>query len=516
TARVRDTGNAGNAELLELYLRNLDKGAKFEHVQKWIEVSPAPLEFGQTLLRYRFGTEVDLRIYDAVNVYLEKRSLIAAGQEQTLVRNDFWRWNKQYAEALLDLRDYAQATTILSRVQEKFGSTDDSDTTFEIALMRAKALALSGKQEDAFASLQEYLKSNDQNPREDRYRGAIESLKGTALENPLKEDMYAQLLAAGRTEDAIYAGLAELKLQKGNLDEANALLRKMIYLQSENLDAFHSAAELLEKYNRWNEAIQLRQELAKRKPWDQANLTVLAKDQMELGQKQEAAKVAAKIVTAPSATSADRSTAAEVYGKTATNSIGPSELIAIQNSVRGVGARLRTALSPYAHHLRSVLLKQNDAPSSNLVRAEVFLTPDDPSLLLSLFRALVREGKCLQALETLDPDEARHGTYVSRERFFGHSEEYAYDDYSNHPVERLNLEEEETRRIATQMADCAKKEGDLAGELFFRQMARAHTFIVADQNLLSSQIAALQKQIAEETEVETRNHTIAINIGRTP
>ncbi len=356
SSRVRDTGDGGSSHLIELYLRNIDQSSKMEQVQKWIKLAPAPFEFGQSLLAYKLSTEVDLQIYSAVNEYLQSRLLTATGQEQGLVRNDFWRWNQIYAKTLLDLKSYAQAVEILSRAQERFESTEEIQTRYAIVLLRSRTLALSGKPEEGWQLLPEYLKPSDTFDEmaslEERYRSAVETLKGTALENRLKEEMYTWLLSSGRTEDSSYVGLAEVKLQNSKREEAKELLRKMIYLRSDNLDGFHLAAELLEKYKYWEDALELRKELAKRKPWDPANRARLAVDSLQLEQKLEAAKLAAQVVIDPSATAPDRSIAAKVYGEASNGFAGPAEMIAIEKAVRG---RTMSAEKSYAHNLRTIL-----------------------------------------------------------------------------------------------------------------------------------------------------------------
>lgn len=511
-SRVRETGIAGNGALLALYLQNLDNSTKITHVQTFVDAAPAPLQLGQSLLGFRLGPDADARIYQTVQEYLEKRLTTAAGQERTLVRNDSWKWNQQHARTLIEHGAYPQASAILSRAREQFEASEDAETRFAIALLHAKALALSGKTEESWSLLEPFFKGEDQSPQEDRYRRAIESLKRTSLELRLKEEMYSRLLASGRTEDAIYIGLAEVKIQTNRTEEAKHLLQKMIFLQGENLPGFHSAAELFEKHKNWNEAIALRRELVQRKPWNETNRTRLAENYAEIGEHEQATKILRAIILAPSATARDRSDAATVYKG---NPIGPPELLAIQRAIGTTAAALKPALAPYAHNLRIILLEQNETPQSELVGAEIYLNPDDQSLRVRLFRALAREGKCLQALETLDPEEQRKGNYASSQSYRDPSEDDAfYDDYSNHPVERLNLPQEQTRELAIRMADCAKQEQDAEGELFFTQMARSHTSPLSDQVALDARIDAIRKQIEEEANKDANRHIIALNIGR--
>ena len=518
--RIQQTGFGTNSGLLTLYFNSLNEQQKVEHARMWIRTAPSPLEFGSGLLTSAGvatgSVQLELAVYSAVHDYLQSRALTAAGQEQRVVRNDLWQWNQAYVKALLQQRSYARAEEVLRTVQERFEDAEEPETEFNIALLHAEALIAAGRNNDAWQALQTFVdpeSPEEESYREERYRKAIESMKGNEIELRLKEELYTWLLSTGRTEDAIYAGLAEVKLQKSELQEAMKLLHKMMFLNGENLEGIAAAAELLEKQEQWAEAIRLRNDLAQRAPRDASNRTRLAQGLMKTGQQADAAKLASRIVTDPSASGSDRADAAVIYANTASTLMGPAELAAIQKNIRA--GQLSNAGGPYSHHLRDSLLKQTTQPPVNILRAELFLFPEEDTLKVRLFGALVREKKCLQAMNLLDPQGERSEDYVTRAAY-ERREEYDYVQDFNYPVERLKLTEQETARIALQMAECAMQLDDLAGEMFFRNMARAHAADAQQQKALAERIRQLEKQLSEQQQLETHAYRIALNAGRNP
>jgi hypothetical protein len=319
------------------------------------------------------------------------------------------------------------------------------------------------------------------------------------------------LLSTGRTEDSLYTGLAEVKLLNKETDEARSLLRKMMFLNGENLEGFAAAAELLEKQGEWKEAILILNDLRKRVPWDLSNLARLAEDELHSGRNDVAAKLAAQVIADVSATASDRSASAVVYAKAGSSTIGPSELAAIQKSIR---TNELPDFGPYAHSIRSTLLMlKRDLPSQTM-RAELFLYPEDLSLKVPLFSALIREKKCAQALDTLDPDKRRFGSYIPQSSAPESDDSDSYIQDFNYPVERLRLSDTETARTAIQMADCARDQQDIDGEIFFRRMAAAHTSLTQEKQSLLADIEKLEQQRADSREEEAQNYRIALNAGR--
>jgi tetratricopeptide (TPR) repeat protein len=497
---IQKNGASATGSLLELYIKNISEASRENLIAQWIPAAPAPMQFGRTLLTFALGLNSDSQIYAAVNEYLQTRLLTAAGQELEVVRNDWWGWNERYVELLMNTNCFDSALKILSTAQERFESTEDTETKSEILLLRAKVLRNAGRNAEILQLIKDYTNMDDPGTREERYRKVLEALKGNdALQIQIKEEMYSWLLSIGKTEDANYVGFAEVKLQKGELDPAKEALRKMIYLNSENLDGFHSAASLLEKYKFWQEALSLRQELLKRKSWDETNRAHLSDDLLQVNQKGEAAKVAQEVLTSADAAASDRALAANVYGKSSSGIVGPPEMVSIEKAVRGFSVDTQ---KPYAHFFRLTVLDFDAAPSSKTVKAELFLDPQNENLQLQLFRALVQENKWAQALQTLDPLKQRFGNYVAKNNYYEDEEYGNYD--GDYPVKKLKLSDAETESVALQMAKCAAEVGEPAGELFFLKMARAD----------NEKIAALEKEIRRTQEIEANTYRITWNIGR--
>jgi tetratricopeptide (TPR) repeat protein len=511
---------SGDFSISNLYLQNLPEPNRAELVSQWIPLAPAPMQFGEALLRSNLGFSVDLRIYSMVNNYLESRLLTAVGQEQSSTRSDWWRWNQTYISSLVTQKKYDSALQLVAKASERFESTEERGTKEQILLLKSKILAEAGKPAEALETLKEFMnlyapeENDDVYQRQERYRRALRTVQGMKeVELPLQEEMYTWLLSKGQTEDANYVGLAEVKIQKGEMPEAKQLLQKMIFLNSENLDGFGSAAELYEKHKHWEEAAPLREDLVKRKPWDTTNRAHLADDLLQLNRKSDAASLAKSVVVTPFAEAEARALAARVYGKSAAGQIGPSEMIAIEQAARGTSV---PDPAYYARHLRMTLLNRSDQPAVKLVLAEYFLNPDDSPLRIQLFLAMVREKKCEQALELIDPDLQRDSGYYSESSENEDYEEEEYNDssYNRAPIETLNLTDPETHDLALDAAGCAAQAKDFTGQIYFLKMASKHSTDNAEITSINEQISKLEKEQTKEEEKASKEYTVGLNVGR--
>jgi len=518
SAKVRKAGASGIAGMLPVYLKTLSDP---NHLMlEWIRSAPAPKEFGRSLLGLKLGAATNLLVFETVEDYLKNRMLTASGQEQSSVKSEWVEWSRYYTKELRNQKQHDRALQVLNGVEDRLQADQDRWRRRDVVLLKIEILSEQSRNDEAVQLIKSYVAPEEpaqeseysNEGQDERYRKALESVGGNqTLENFVNQQLYEWFLANGRKENAVYAGLAEIKLNQGQSDEAGALLQKMIYLDSENLEGFHAAAEVMEKLKRWEEATGYRLELAKRKSWDFANRARLGDDLLKLNRKTEATKEALSVLGSAFASATDRALAAKVNARAGTLTTGPPEMIAIQNALRSGQPQ---ADSPYSHNYRAVLLETNDPPPLDLIQREWFLNPSDQSSQIRLFHAFARDGKYDQALATLDPDKQRHSNYepdpeewMQGEYYYAH-----YDHYNTYPVEGLNLTEEETRTIALEMAECAEKTGDRAGKLFFLKMAVHHTVGPAPEQ--EKRITELMTGMERDQQEENRRVRIGLNLGR--
>ena len=147
----------------------------------------------------------------------------------------------------------------------------------------------------------------------------------------------------------------------------------MIYGLPENTERFNLAANVLEKHNRFENAVQFREELIRRKPWGATNRATLSEDYIELKKNKEAALEAKRILELDLATLDDKIRAAKVYGKASKLLAGAPEMKEIEKVVRN--QKVTSYTNVYYTALRQVLLEQNENQNLKLLLSELYVNP---------------------------------------------------------------------------------------------------------------------------------------------
>src|SRR5207237_6853052 len=136
---------------------------------------------------------------------------------------------------------------------------------------------------------------------------------------------------------------------------AKELLRRLIFLNGENLEAMAQAAELMERKELRQEAAEYRLDLFHRMPWGLENRSLLSEDLMKLNRKSEAETHATAVLSSGRSAVEDLTRAAKVLGTVSAKAVGPREMRLIEAAVRGEAGAAQDATQPYAHALRTVL-----------------------------------------------------------------------------------------------------------------------------------------------------------------
>lgn len=535
-AQIPKAGASTVTDLVAAYAWAVPEDALPGLVKKWVTASSYPLDFGRELINSYFPEPGKLAAYAAVTEYLNAQVASSAGTELEGAEYNWLRWSKEYARALMRQNKYAAAAQVVSSVlnhyPEKEGATPQPSGLSEghrrdLLLLKAEALVSGHERDAAMEVLDRYLAVQPgQPPEQERYTKAAELLREhgyPADATALLEKLYRGLLAAGNTEATTYVGLAEALLDEKKVDDAKEQMRRMIYLQGENLEGFGSAAELMEKHQQPQVAAEYRAEWNKRIPWEMANSALLADDLLKTGRKDQAAQLASRVLKSDLSTLEDRVIAAKVYGAAAgTGEAGASaEILAIQRYVRS-GTPGESPGPPYYVNLRRIILEKIENPPLQALLSQRFMTPEDQGVEIQLFAGLAAAGKCDAALYTIDPHDMRTGTYAGggeeseNEEYEG--EDYEYDSYSssssaNNPIEGMSLTDARTFALARQAADCAARTEDFNGQIYFLEMAAAH----APENEkagLQKTIDQLRTENSERQDKESGRFQVADNLGR--
>ena len=525
--RIEQSGAGGLGTLAPLYLSAIPLDAAQDLIAKWIPSADDPAGIARLVL---YDDEIDpsLRM-QAVRITtetLKQRMLAATGSERESLRTQYLSSALRFANTTLDNGNAAEA--LATSHEALTYATSDTDTRDKLTLVQCHALIRSGNKSEALEALHRYVKNSNPGTEsseestpvvlEDRYNAAIELLDAEELQaeaNDFREEMYEQQIAAGTAGAAAFSGLARVKLQKNQLAEARDLLQRMIFTSYEYLDGFHTAAELMEEYKHLPEAIDYRQELAKRVRYDMKNLAMLSKDLMDSGKSADAARLANQVLQSNLTALEYRVIAAQVYARTATDLVGPEEMRDLEQAIRSSYAQAENAGSkPYSRNFRKVVLKRMLTPPLSLLLLQKFVDPQDKDLDVQLFEAFRASGEFENAFLTLDPDKTAMEQEYSRTVDEYDSGDDSYYGTPSYPVETLNLDEEKTKSLAMEMADCASKMGQGNARVFYLRMALGHTSDEAQKRTLQETLRATQDELDEKHAADSRRYRITENIGR--
>ncbi|MCI0617070.1 hypothetical protein L0244_29180, partial [bacterium] len=400
----------------------------------------------------------------------------------------------------------------------------------KFTLLNATALLRLGKTDDAVELLRKYIHSDLPDPGQmenaaiddDKYLKVNELLRDegrSAEASSFLEEMYERKLLAGSMEPSIFIGLAQIRLDQNKNDEAVQYLNRMIYSSPENLDNFNLAAELLEKNNRFAEALNLRDELKKRKSWDEVNLVKIAEDLAATGKSKDAAVIAKAVLLSEQSTLESQVRAAKVFGASSTGLAGKLEMQQIEKAVRSKSGD--TKIPVYYSSLRQILIERN--PSLDLLLNEKSVNPQNSNLEAPLFRAFRKAGLCKQALEAIDRDNASSRNYEDEEEYSGRYGNYGedafydsdrYDPTENYPINKLYLTNQESVGLALEAAECAGKIGDSNRQFFFLKIALQHAETDAKKDEIEQMIEKAEDAASEKAEIEAARWKIQPNLGR--
>ncbi len=528
--QIEKYGAAGLNELISTYLENVSQEKRRLLITKWIATAPAPREFGAALLWISALNKDDRTlVYTQTANYLKTGMRSAAGQEIEIARNQWVVWNFQAASEYLKSQQIDLAREVTREVLEEFKRASEADAgrIEKFTLLNAKALLRSGKMNEAVDLLRKYIHQDSTDGTEleggkvddEKYLKIAELLReeGRSAEAAnILEEMYERKMLAGFKDPSLYIGLAEIRLDQDRMDEALQYLNRMIYSAPENLESFHLAAEVLEKKDRFEAALKFRNELNKRRPWDEVNRAKIAEDLLADGKTREAAAVAKSVLESNQSTLEELVRAAKIFGAASTIFAGPAEMQAIEKAVRSKTGTPQTPV--YYSSLRQILLERN--PSLEILLSEKYINPKSSVLEVPLFRAFRKAGLYEQALTTLDPENHSSGTFQTKAEYsrdYGEEAFYDYERYDpteHYPINRLNLFAKESTVLALEASGCAAQIGNSNPQIFFLNIALQHAQTPPKVQEIKEMIQKVEKAAAEASAAETARWKVSLNLGR--
>lgn len=317
--------------------------------QNLVNSTPGDQVIGGLLIQERLLSEAALAsIYRTVHQRLSDQASAVFGTAE--YENGYYNGNEYVypARALAEFRrrfiDYQIRTRsfdearllifTIEREQKELALAQDpggedessSDDRYEwLALASALIELRSGKDAaKAIAELRRYCgleKAGSERAAEPLHERCLKAYALLVAENKETEadallyDSYSKTVRSRYADDASLAGLAEIEARRGRGDEAARLLKLLVERSTENTKALQMAAETAARINRFAEAIEFREQLARANPSDSVNRLELARVIAASGRASEAIDQIRALIGERGTGNRVRAQAAEVVGQ---------------------------------------------------------------------------------------------------------------------------------------------------------------------------------------------------------
>jgi predicted Zn-dependent protease len=257
-------------------------------------------------------------------------------------------WRRRFVDYLIRIRSFDEARLLVATIKqeqsdnalaletqssgdESDGSTDEGRYDWLPLASALIELRGGGDATKAIAGLRHYCglnqeanhkESNDEHPNDEPVQA--QCLKAYALlmsegrDNDAEALLYDAYRAAARTrfaDDASLAGLAEIEARRGRTDEAGRLLKLLVERSTDNLKALRLAAETAARINRFADAIDFREQIARINADAAENKLELARAMAASGQRKDALDRIAGLIAERTTPNSVRAQAAEVVGE---------------------------------------------------------------------------------------------------------------------------------------------------------------------------------------------------------
>ena len=400
-------------------------------------------------------------------------------------------WRLQAAAALLDARQYAEAQALLQSFTAEERSELSQDRLRELELRAAGGL---GTIDVFLAKLQ--ASDDPRAVRLERLVASAESLRQSGLAaaaDKVLEFAYSKELELRNFSSANFLGLAEIRLKKGDVTGALALLKRMTLVGDGGFDSLVPAADLLDRFGRSTDAVSFRIARGQAVPWDRAAAVALAAVQH--------AGPALRALAGASDVPYEARVAA-ARGAGAGGSLGSGEL-----DLLAAGQPVSTAAAEKPYYLYARLAagesSQSAADKLRLLRGAVEIDPDNKAARLGLFQAAV-DGERPQ-LTTSVFWSALENTSFRYERDAADTGSRIPRDAGADFLQSFDLDAKGRAKVAVELGRAYRKLGQLgAARLCFR---------VAERLDPSLQLATETRQVQDEAKLAAANALRMPKIG---
>lgn len=463
-------------------------------------------------------------VYRRILELSEKRVADAHGAEVANQKSLLRSWQIQYLSYLVNTRQTERAQAVLTAIPQESPTTESPDTeaegrpTPQAPDLATLEIRLAAQQNKLGELLDRFTRQPELAPGVSSLRAAATALRtdgDAASARRVLEFLYTRELDQPNLDAANFLGLAEVRLESGDVPAALVLLRRMNLVSGQPFENLDAAAGLLEKTGHPTEAVEFCTARVLAVPWDFAARRALAEAQMNSAQNRDAASQALAAVARSRDAAYDvRVTAASALGraKAAIADLGSTDLGFL--SAGGAGASIGR---PFFHYSRveAASASKDPAVRVRLLSAAIAIQPESDSARLALFRAAAESRRWSLAVGALapllEPSNAYRGEESEAEQGEG-EEESAEPQAPAGFLGRITLEPAERALLARTLADAMQKLDRFPEAQTYFTTALDLETVPAARTQIRQRLAAVKTELARRTRDEKRRPHVSPNL----
>jgi tetratricopeptide (TPR) repeat protein len=340
------------------------------------------------------------RVYERIVAVSEEAVAREHGAAQAAAQAQLDGWRLSRIRSLVDTKQTARAGELLSALPEAVRDAHDSDVTALETRIASAALALD-------ALLDRYAREETRPVNIAALRSAAMALRqaGDARSaRRVMEFVYTRQLDREELAPPVFLGLAEIRVQQGNVPAALELLHRLTLVVGEPFDNLGACGALLERLNQPAEALAFRRARVQAVPWDAAAQVALARAEIAAGQDRAGALDRLARIAESRERYSIRVQAARAFAAAGGRLGRPAQ--SEMDWLRAAAALTPAAADRpmfVAARLAAAERAAEPAVRVTLLRAAVAADPAGAGVRVPLFRAELAAGQPADAIEALQP-----------------------------------------------------------------------------------------------------------------
>ena len=452
----------------------------------------------------------------------EKRVADAHGAEianqQSLLRD----WQIQYLSYLVKTRQTERAQAVLAAMAPEppggasLDSYSEAESSAQAPDLAALEIRLAAQQNQLPELLARYQSQPEKMPALGSLRAAALALRSdgdAASARRVLEFVYTYELDQRNFDASNFLGLAEIRLESGDLPRALTLLRRMNLVSGQPFENLDAAAALLERTGHPAEAVEFRSARVQAVPWDLTARRALAETQLSAEQTREAGRQALAAVARSRDAAYDvRAAAALALGRarSAIADLGSADL-----GFLSAGGTVAAIERPFFHYSRveAARAQKDAAVRVRLLSAALAIQPDSDPARIALFRAAADSRRWSLAVAALTPLVESSNVYRGDES--GTEPDEGADEAASEPpaaagfLARVAMDPVERALLARTLADALQKLDRLSEAQASFQTALSLEPDPATRTQIGQRLATLKAELARRARDEQRRPRVS-------